>query len=95
MAVNINLYSNNTLMILRFDKRLDFSVTREICTVCERIVPGVKRCILDTGEVERVFDSGVALLSMLCKHLRQLGAEISFRRLHPDLQRHLPYILPA
>jgi anti-anti-sigma regulatory factor len=82
-------------MILRFDSRLDFSLTREICSVSERLVPGVKLCILDLREVERVFDSGVALISMLCKRLRQLDAEIAFRGMHPDIQRHMSYILPA
>lgn len=95
MSMNISLHSDNKLMILRFDKSLDFSLTREICSVCERVVPEVRLCILDIREVERVFDSGVALLSMLCKRLRQLGAEISFRGMHPDLQRHMTYILPA
>ena len=95
MSVNVRMYSDDKLMILRFDKSLDFSITREICSVCERVAPGVKLCIVDLREVERVFDSGVALMSMLCKRLRQLGAEISFRGMHPDLQRHMAYILPA
>jgi len=95
MSVNIRSYSDDKLMILRFDKRLDFSVTREICSVCDRLPPGVRLCILDLREVERVFDSGVALISMLCKRLRQLGAEVSFRGMHPELQRHMAYILPA
>lgn len=95
MSVNVSLYSDNKLMILRFDKSLDFSITREICSVCEKVAPGVKLCILDLRQVERVFDSGVALISMLCKRLRSLGAEVSFRGMHPDLQRHMTYILPA
>ncbi len=95
MSMNISMYSDNKLMILRFGKRLDFSITLEICSVCERVAPEVRLCILDIREVERVFDSGVALLSMLCKRLRQLGAEVSFRGMHPDLQRHLTFILPA
>ena len=95
MSLDIRLYSDNKLMILRFDKSLDFSITREVCSVCEKVAPSVKLCILDLRDVERVFDSGVALMSMLCKRLRQLGAEISFRGMHPDLQRHMSYILPA
>jgi hypothetical protein len=93
--MNVRLYSENKLMILRFDKSLDFSITRDVCSVCDRLAPGVNLCILDLRKVERVFDSGVALISMLCKRLRQLGAEICFRGMHPDLQRHMSYILPA
>ena len=94
MSINVSMNPHSQTMVLRFDNRLDFSLSREICAVCDRITPGIKMCILDTRDVDRVFDSGVALLSMLVKKFRQLGTEIVFRGLHPDLQRHINYIMP-
>jgi ABC-type transporter Mla MlaB component len=63
---------------LRIDGNLDISVTQGICDVCRRASPRLTTCIVDLSGVDRVFDSGIALLQMLHRRLSALGTIVVF-----------------
>ena len=79
MPVSVSVISEQDRMELYFSGNLDVSVWRCICEVCDTAPAGLKACVLDLTGVEHVFDSGVALLRILCRRLRRLGASVSIR----------------
>ncbi len=77
MSVSVSYAPKKAALNLRFDGNLDISAAMPVCDLCRRVPRGLERCVLDLSRVERVFDSGVALLQMLCQRLARLGAEVS------------------
>jgi hypothetical protein len=43
--------------------------------------------------VERVFDSGVALLQMLCRGIRRVGATVVILGDHPEIKRCISLVM--
>jgi ABC-type transporter Mla MlaB component len=78
MSVQINFIPDEKRLDLSFDGNLDVTVWQDVCDSCRRVSPEVRACIVDLTRVERVFDSGVALLAMLSRRLRSVGATIVF-----------------
>jgi ABC-type transporter Mla MlaB component len=58
---------------LSFSGNLDVSVAQEICDICRSLQSDLRSCIVDLSSVERLFDSGVALLKMLYRSLVKKG----------------------
>jgi anti-anti-sigma regulatory factor len=48
---------------------------------------------MDLTRVQRVFDSGIALLRMLSEKLHRVGARVVVVGDHPDVRRQIPLIL--
>ena len=92
MPVSVTVRPPGNRLHLVFTGNLDISASVPMCELCRRIGPGVLLCILDVRRVERVFDSGIALLQMLCEHVRRLGGRVVLRGDHPEIARHLAEI---
>jgi len=54
---------------LSFSGNLDVSVSQDVCGICKSPPPNLESCIVDISRIDRLFDSGVALLKMLYRHL--------------------------
>jgi len=76
MSVSVSYAPKRAVLNLRFDGNLDVSAAMPVCDLCKRVPRGVRRCVLDLSRVERVFDSGVALLQMLYRRLARRGTEV-------------------
>jgi len=77
MSVSVNYAPHEALLSLRFEGNLDVSAAMPVCDLCRRVPRDLERCVLDLSRVERVFDSGVALLQMLYTRVAGRGAAIS------------------
>jgi ABC-type transporter Mla MlaB component len=93
MPVSISILPDEQRMSLYFSGNLDISVTSRICEACDKLPFGIKECVLDLTGVERIFDSGLALLRMLCQRLRRVGASISIRGDLSEITRRFPAAL--
>jgi ABC-type transporter Mla MlaB component len=78
MSVRINFIADEKRLDLSFEGNLDVSVWQDVCDTCRQASPELRACIVDLTGVERVFDSGIALLGMLNRRLRKLGATVIF-----------------
>jgi len=61
---------------LTFEGKLDVSVCRDLFRIRKALSADVKFCIMDLSGVERIFDSGAALLRALCRQLQELGTTV-------------------
>ena len=61
---------------LSFIGNLDLTLSQAVCELCARLPATLRCCVIDLSDVERVFDSGVALLHMLHRRLRELGTRV-------------------
>lgn len=77
MAVSVSYAPHEALLSLRFDGNLDVSAAMPVCDLCRRVPRDLERCVLDLSGVERVFDSGIALLQMLYRRVAGRGAAVS------------------
>ena len=75
---------------LSFYGNLDISVSQGVCELCRRPLAGLRSCTVDLSQVERIFDSGVALLLMLYRRLVALGADVVVLTDDPRLTALLP-----
>jgi ABC-type transporter Mla MlaB component len=78
---------------LSFEGALDLRLAMEICDVCKHVSPGLRSCIIDLHKVDRVFDSGLALLQMLCARLQRIGALVLVLSDNPQVRERIPTIL--
>jgi ABC-type transporter Mla MlaB component len=72
------------------DGNLDLTLTQDICNLCRRASSELVTCIVDLSGVDRVFDSGVALLHMLYRRLEKLGTVVVILSDHPRVCKHIP-----
>jgi ABC-type transporter Mla MlaB component len=79
---------------LSFDGNLDVTVTAGICDVCRRASTNLKTCIVDLSDVDRVFDSGIALLQMLHRRLSALGTAVVVLTDDPRICALIPICRP-
>jgi len=80
---------------LSFAGNLDVTLTGDICHVCSQVPCGLRACIVDLSNVQRIFDSGVALLQMLYRRLTKLGTTVVILAEHPDVRACVPMIMQA
>ncbi len=74
---------------LSFDGNLDVSVSGEVCDACKRVSANLKSCIIDLTAVERMFDSGTALMQMLYRRLREYGTTVVILSDRPEIRDRL------
>jgi ABC-type transporter Mla MlaB component len=77
MSVSVSYAPHEALLSLRFDGNLDVSAAMPVCDLCRRVPRDLERCVLDLSGVERVFDSGIALLQMLYRRVVGRGVVVS------------------
>ncbi len=78
---------------LLFHGDLDLTISEDACRVFTDIPVGLRTCIMDLTRLDRVFDSGLALLWMLNERLRHIGATVVVLSDHPELQRRIPLVM--
>jgi ABC-type transporter Mla MlaB component len=78
---------------LCFEGTLDLRLAMDICDICKHVSPSLQSCIIDLHGVDRVFDSGVALLQMLCARLQRAGVLVLVLSDDPEVRRRIPIIL--
>jgi hypothetical protein len=93
MPVSVSFVPKENRLDLSFDGNLDITVSNVVCGVGSHIPASLGTCVLDLTRVQRVFDSGIALLRMLTAKLHRAGARVVVVGDHPDLRRQLPTIL--
>ncbi|WP_295444379.1 hypothetical protein [uncultured Thiodictyon sp.] len=64
------------LLDLAFEGSLDLAMANEVFGIVPQLHAGLRTCIMDLTRVERVFDSGIALLLKLTADLRRSGATV-------------------
>jgi anti-anti-sigma regulatory factor len=79
---------------LSFVGNLDLTLSQSICEICTRLPVSLKCCVIDLSHVERVFDSGVALLHMLHRRLREIGTTVVFRGDETEVVSRIPGYRP-
>ena len=78
---------------LSFHGNLDLTITEEICQLFASLPSTLRTCILDLTGLERVFDSGMAMLWLLNERLKRIGATVVVLSDHPDVLRRIPRIM--
>lgn len=78
---------------LSFNGNLDLTITEDVCLVFAAIPATLQTCIMDLTRLDRVFDSGLALLWLLNERLKQIGARVVVLSDHPEILRRIPSIM--
>jgi ABC-type transporter Mla MlaB component len=78
MPARISFLPDDDRLDIVFEGNLDVSVWQAVCEASSCVPPNLRACIVDLTAVERVFDSGIAVLILLCRRMRDLGASVVF-----------------
>ncbi len=89
MPISVTVGAPGDRLHIVFTGNLDISASIPVCELCERLPPGMLLCVFDVQQVERVFDSGVALLRMVCEHVCSSGGRVVLRGEQPEILRYL------
>jgi ABC-type transporter Mla MlaB component len=93
MPMTASFISEEERLDLCFEGTLDLRLAMDICDICKHLSASLQSCIIDLHGVDRVFDSGVALLQMLCARAQRLGAIVLVLSDDPKVRRRIPVIL--
>lgn len=92
MSVHASYIEEEDRLDLSFEGNLDVSVSRDVCDICRQAAGGLQSCIVDLSNVDRMFDSGAAILQMLYRRMRSLGTTVVFLSDRPDIRDWIPII---
>lgn len=95
MSVSVSFVPKEYRLDLSFDGNLDLTISHEVCALGGHMPASLRTCVFDVTRVQRVFDSGIALLNKLSGEVRRAGAEVVVVGDHPDLRCRMPLILGA
>ena len=87
MPMSVTFIPEEDRLDLSFDGNLDLTMSEDLCVLSSNIPASLRTCVLDLTRVERVFDSGLALLQLLCTGLRRVGATLVVLGDHPEIKR--------
>lgn len=90
MPVRVSYIEPEERLDLSFQGTLDLTASQDVCDVCKRLPAALKSCIIDLTGVERLFDSGVALLKTLHRRLMDAGAIVVILSDHPVIHQWFP-----
>jgi anti-anti-sigma regulatory factor len=76
MPLNVSFIGDEGRLVLTFQGKVDISLSQDICDLCRKLHPDVRVCVMDLCDVERFFDSGVALLQLLHHSLVETGTTV-------------------
>ena len=77
---------------LTFSGNLDVTLSQDIWDICRQVPPDLVTCIVDLSEIDRLFDSGVALLQMLYRRLQDVGTIVVFLSDCPEVHERISLI---
>lgn len=86
MPARITFIPEDDRLDVSFEGNLDVTVWQTVCDACRRPQPHLKACIVDLTAVGREFDSGIAVLGLLCQRMRVLGTTVVFLCDDPKLK---------
>jgi anti-anti-sigma regulatory factor len=90
MPVDPTPSSTNKVVTLAVAERLDFSAHRRFCDAAEQAAGDCDvRVVVDLEQTQAVHDSGIGLLLMLRRRLRNPGASIDLVNCSPGLRQLL------
>lgn len=95
MTMTVSLSPDESRLELVFEGNLDVSVAIALCDLCKRMPPRIGTCVVDLTRVERVFDSGEALLRMMLARLAECGAHVVVRADNPLLRGRIADLAAA
>lgn len=78
---------------LSFEGNLDVTIAMDVYATCKEVAPSLRSCIIDLSGVDRVFDSGVALLQVLCARLHRVGALVVILSARPKIGRQVQAVI--
>ncbi len=78
MSVTTEIIPDEDRLDITFEGKLDVTVWQGVCDACKHLPAHVQACIVDLTRVERVFDSGIAILGLLYRRMRSLGTTVIF-----------------
>jgi ABC-type transporter Mla MlaB component len=93
MPMTVSFIPEEERLDLCFEGTLDLRLAMDICDICNHVSPSLQSCIIDLHGVDRVFDSGVALLQMLCARLQRAGILVLVLSDDTEVRRRIPIIL--
>ncbi|MGQ9830210.1 MAG: STAS domain-containing protein [Thermochromatium sp.] len=93
MPLTTSFIPSEDRLDLSFAGDLDLTITDEVFRVFAAIPTNLQTCVIDLTRLDRVFDSGLALLWMLNERLRHIGARVVVLSDHPELLSRIQRIM--
>ncbi len=95
MSVSITFIQDEDRLDLSFAGNLDVTVWQDVCRVCRENPPNLKTCIVDLTSVGQIFDSGLAILGLLYRHMSGFGATVIFLSDDSNIKRRLKALVSS
>lgn len=76
MGLNVAHYPEENRLDLTIEGSLDLTLTNQIMEACEFVDNGLAVCVIDASRVMHVFDSGLAVLTLLSNRLAQFRVRL-------------------
>ena len=76
MTIKVTYYQEEDRLDLILEENLDLTITREILDACHFIDERLLTCVIDCSGLVRIFDSGLALLTVLLKKLKRFRTRL-------------------
>jgi len=92
MPMHMSYVNEAFRLDLSFSGNLDVSLSQEIRGICNSVPVGLRSCIIDLSGVDRLFDSGMALLKMLHRCLVKNDVFVVVLSDSPKVREHIPTI---
>jgi anti-anti-sigma regulatory factor len=93
MSLNVSYIPQESRLDLSFHGNLDLTLSQDVCEVLSTMPADLECCIIDLAEIDRLFDSGVALLQALHRRLKQIGAMVVILSDHPEMRKWFPTVV--
>jgi anti-anti-sigma regulatory factor len=93
MPLHISYIAQESRLDLSFRGNLDLTLSQDICDICGSVPAGLRFCIIDLTDIERLFDSGVALLQALHRRLLEIGTTVVILSDHPEIREWFPTLV--
>lgn len=95
MSVTITFIQDEDRLDLSFAGNLDVTVWQDVCGVCRQNPANLKTCIVDLTGVGRIFDSGMAILGLLYRHMSSFGATVIFLSDDSNTKKRIKALAPS
>lgn len=93
MPLQLSYINQENRLDVRFEGNLDLTLSHPICDICKSVPTDLSYCIIDLTGVQRVFDSGVALLQRLLRRFTEIGATVVILSDHPKIRKWFPTVV--
>jgi anti-anti-sigma regulatory factor len=87
MSLNVSYIPKDRRLDLSFHGDLDLTLSQDVCEVLSTMPADLEWCFIDLSAINRLFDSGVALLQALYRRLKQIGASVVILSDHPQMHK--------